>query len=126
MIKSKIKHLEDYVDKYLINNEKVNLDFMTNCLNSRELGRKKIPATLHPQDHTARVQSVSKKHAKGYYDLISSFHKKGGAAAVLNTSLNIHGKPIVRNPIDIAEELLSQEWVKIDGLLLNDRFFKKK
>ncbi len=42
---------------------------------------------------------------------------------VLNTSLNIHGKPIVMTPREIADELLTVPGVRIESLIVGDRFF---
>ena len=48
---------------------------------------------------------VTKEMNPSYHDLISEFEKvtggkNKGIGAVLNTSFNLHGKPIVRSPED--------------------------
>ncbi|NJE47929.1 carbamoyl transferase, partial [Thermococcus sp. GR7] len=35
-----------------------------------------------------------------YYSIIKEFNKKAGVGAVLNTSFNMHGEPIVCSPSD--------------------------
>jgi len=56
----------------------------------------KYPAICHI-DNTSRVQTVSKDDNPGYYLLIKEFYEKTGCPMVLNTSLNIKGKPIVNS-----------------------------
>ena len=63
---------------------------------------KKYPAICHV-DNTSRVQTVSKEDNPGYYRLIKRFHEKTGCPMVLNTSLNIKGKPIVNSYHDGVE-----------------------
>ncbi len=61
--------------------------------------RSKIQAVTHV-DYSARVQTVSKKFNKKFYDLISKFYKITGYPILVNTSFNIRGEPIVCNPED--------------------------
>ena len=63
---------------------------------------KKYPAICHV-DNTSRVQTVSKEDNPGYYRLIKRFYEKTGCPMVLNTSLNIKGKPIVNSYHDGVE-----------------------
>ena len=63
---------------------------------------KKYPAICHI-DNTSRVQTVSKEDNPGYYNLIKRFYEKTGCPMVLNTSLNIKGKPIVNSYHDGIE-----------------------
>lgn len=60
---------------------------------------KKYPAICHI-DGTSRVQTISRKENRGYYDLIKRFYNKTGCPMVLNTSLNIKGQPIVNTKQD--------------------------
>jgi len=59
----------------------------------------KYPAICHV-DNTSRVQTVSKDDNPGYYKLIKEFYEKTGCPMVLNTSLNVKGKPIVNSYLD--------------------------
>ena len=61
--------------------------------------RSKIPAVTHV-DYSARIQTVSKKTNKAYYDLISKFKEITGCPALVNTSFNVRGEPIVNTPTD--------------------------
>jgi carbamoyltransferase len=51
-------------------------------------------------DNTIRVQTVSKKIVPRYWSLINEFKKITGVPAVLNTSFNVAGQPIVCSPRD--------------------------
>ena len=68
-------------------------------LNMIDQKRSKIQAVTHV-DYSARVQTVSKKFNKKFYDLISRFNKITGYPILINTSFNIRGEPIVCNPED--------------------------
>ena len=61
--------------------------------------RSEIPAVTHV-DYSARIQTVSKKTNKAYYDLISKFKEITGCPALVNTSFNVRGEPIVNTPTD--------------------------
>ncbi len=78
---------------------------------------KLIPAVSHV-DGTARVQTVSRKQNKKYYDLIKEFKKITGIGCILNTSFNDAGEPIVETPED---SIISFSNMKIDYLVLGDR-----
>lgn len=57
----------------------------------------KIPAVTHI-DGTARVQTVTKETNPRFYRLLEAFEEKTGIPALLNTSLNVRGEPIVDTP----------------------------
>jgi len=64
------------------------------------------PAILHA-DGTSRVQTVNKEQHPGLYKLLKTFYIKTGCPMLLNTSLNIKGRPMVNTKEDgtIFEEL---------------------
>ena len=59
----------------------------------------KYPAIVHV-DGTSRVQTVNKRQHLGLYSLLSEFYYETGCPMLLNTSLNIKGKPIVNTSQD--------------------------
>jgi carbamoyltransferase len=71
--------------------------FMTSTFTVRAAARDRIPAVTHA-DGTARIQTVSPQAEPLYHRLISEVAKRTGVPAVLNTSFNIRGQPIVENP----------------------------
>jgi carbamoyltransferase len=61
--------------------------------------RSSIPAVTHVDD-SARVQTVTKESHPLFYAVIDAFEKKYGCPAVINTSFNVRGEPIVCTPRD--------------------------
>ena len=58
-----------------------------------------FPAIVHA-DGTSRVQTVSKSDNPGFRRLLELWEKETGCPMLLNTSLNIKGKPIVNDEQD--------------------------
>ncbi len=73
--------------------------FMLRVAKTKKEMWKKIPAVMHI-DKTARIQTVTKEDNGIYYRLIKEFHRLTGVPAVLNTSFNDSGEPIVETPKD--------------------------
>ena len=84
--------------------------------------KKYIPATVHV-DNTCRVQTVTSKSNKKFYDLLQSMYKKTKIPVLLNTSFNIKGQPIVNSPNDA---LLCFLKYNIDFLFIGEYILKKK
>jgi carbamoyltransferase len=57
-----------------------------------------------------------------YYNIIKRFEELTGVGAILNTSFNLHGYPIVGTP-ELA--LWTFENSKLDGLILGDYLVTK-
>jgi len=58
-----------------------------------------IPAATHV-DNTARPQFVKKEDNPLYHSLIQEYYKLTGIPAIINTSFNLKGEPIVNSPQD--------------------------
>jgi carbamoyltransferase len=71
--------------------------FMITSFAVRPERKARIPAVVHV-DGTARPQTVRKDINPRYHALISHFGALTGEYAVLNTSFNVKGEPIVCNP----------------------------
>ena len=63
---------------------------------------KDFPAIVHV-DNTSRVQTVNQIQHPDLYILLSSFKEETGCPMLVNTSLNIKGKPIVNDEQDAIE-----------------------
>ncbi len=72
--------------------------FMTSANHVKDEYFERIEAASHV-DHTTRPQILGEENML-YRDLIKNVKKKTGIGAVLNTSLNKHGKPMVMSPED--------------------------
>ena len=86
------KYLKDY------NPEKVKAPHMITAFAATDLGVQHLRAALHQGDHTLRPQVVEKKTNPEYYRLIQLFEEITGVGAILNTSFNLHGYPLVATP----------------------------
>lgn len=62
-------------------------------------------AVSHPYDQSIRAQILLKNQNPWYYNLIMAFYKTTKIPMLLNTSLNVHGKPIAMNENDAIEIL---------------------
>jgi carbamoyltransferase len=85
--------------------------------------REEIVAGLHPEDGTARAQIVSRESAPGFHGVIDAFSQLTGRAAVLNTSFNLHGFPIVLGACDAVDVLLRTE---LENLVVDDVLITKR
>lgn len=61
-----------------------------------------FPAIVHA-DGTSRVQTVTRDSNPEFYELLVMWHKATGCPMLLNTSLNIKGKPMVNDQEDCVE-----------------------
>lgn len=85
-------------------------------------GADKIPATIHPFDRTCRPQTVSKEWNQSYRKIIKTFESLTGEGAILNTSFNLHGYPMVGTP---QTALWTLENSKLDALVLGNYLVTK-
>jgi len=84
--------------------------------------RSEIPAVTHV-DYSARIQTVTQKNNKPYYDLISKFKEKTGCPVIVNTSFNVRGEPIVNTPTDAFNCFMGTE---LDYLVIGKCILDKK
>jgi carbamoyltransferase len=75
---------------------------------------------IHPYDKTVRPQLVKKAHNDGYWTLINEFKKLTGIGGIVNTSLNLHGLPLVHEPEDAFNilEKSSLKYLAIENYLI--------
>ena len=90
--------LAEREDDYMINPKHIDTRFMAIGCDSTDLAKEHLPAGLHPFDKSARPQVVHQKDNPGYHALIKAFEDLTGVGAIMNTSFNIHGEPIVGTP----------------------------
>lgn len=70
-----------------------------------------------------RPQVLKREQNPRYYAMIAAFEHLTGIGAVLNTSLNIHGYPIVRTAQEALDVFTKND---IDGMLVDDVLVLKK
>ena len=116
--------LEGYFYKFVKDNKKSKPYFMTQAYETlKNSNSKNIIAACHLRDKTIRPQLVNKKNNYLYWDLINKFRIKSKIPALLNTSFNLHGFPIVETPKDAIEVFIKSG---IDALILKNFLIIKK
>jgi len=116
--------IDKYAKKYLhLKGDIENYYFMTCCAHTKTKFIKKIEAAIHPYDYTCRPQLLVKSMNPDYYDLINTFGKMSKTFALLNTSFNLHGHPLVNTEKDAFEVFKK---TKLDGLILGNTLIIKK
>ncbi len=90
--------LKERAKDYIVNPKNIPAPYMILTFESTEKAQKEIKAAMHAYDFTVRPQLVEKDWNPGYYKIIKEFEKLTGVGAVLNTSFNLHGLPIVLGP----------------------------
>lgn len=102
---------------YLVNPKGLLSPHMTMAFESTDLARRDLAAALHPADFTVRPQVLEKNSNPDYFAIIEAFEHITGVSALLNTSFNLHGEPIVLGP---KEALYTFENSGLDGVMLGD------
>jgi len=120
IINQKVKHrqwyrpfapsiLREEVKNWFVHD--VDSPYMDKAIRFKPGKEKEVPAVNH-YDNTARLQTVTEKNNKLYYDFIKEWNKISGVPILLNTSFNDR-EPIVETPEDGIKCFLN---TKIDHL----------
>ncbi len=108
--------------KYCKNPKNLESRFMSMAFDTTKKGQDSLQAAIHPADFTARPQMLRKKDNLEYYKIIKEFRKLTGVGALLNTSLNLHGLPVVENIKDAFNVFNKSD---LDILIINNTLIKK-
>ena len=84
--------------------------------------RSEFPAITHV-DYSARIQTVDEARHGRFYRLLRAFEQRTGCPALVNTSFNIRGEPIVNTP---AEAHRCFQNTDMDVLVLEDCILLKE
>jgi carbamoyltransferase len=95
--------LRERVTDYLVNPKGLSSPYMMMAFPTNPKGRYDIAAAVHPHDGTARAQILDDAWNPEYHRIIREFEGRTGIGAVLNTSLNLHGEPLVCSPADAVD-----------------------
>jgi carbamoyltransferase len=87
-----------------------------------DVARSVIPAVTHV-DYSARVQTVRRETHPRFHALLREYERLTGCPAVINTSFNVRGEPIVCAPRDALHCFLrtDMDFLVIDRYLLDQR-----
>ncbi len=93
--------------------------YMERTLRFRPEMRARVPGVVHA-DGSGRLQSVRREWNPRFHELISAFRALTGIPILLNTSLNIMGKPIVHSIEDCLGVFLTTgiEVLVVDNILV--------
>jgi len=86
--------LAEHAEQYFYGDVGPYMQFTSKCRKAKD-----FPAIVHV-DGTSRVQTVGKDDNTGLRELLERWYGKTGCPMLLNTSLNIKGKPMVNNEKD--------------------------
>ena len=115
--------MEEHSDEFLVNPKGILSPFMTIGFDTKAENYEKIIAGTHPYDRSVRPQIVSQKFSPEWHSLLSSFYCLAGVPALLNTSFNLHGEPIVN---DINDAIKTFSLSGLDHLLIQDKVLLTK
>jgi carbamoyltransferase len=88
---------------YVVNPKGFDSPYMMLVFPTNPRRRDEIVAAIHSQDGTARPQILDETSNPSYYRVIREFEARTGIGAVLNTSFNLHGEPLVGSAADAVD-----------------------
>lgn len=96
--------------------------YMTITFEVSEEWKERIPEVIH-EDGTSRVQIVDEETNPRYYALLKEMEALSGNGAVLNTSMNRRGEPMVCSPTDALNMFFGSdlEFLVLEDLLVTKR-----
>lgn len=93
---------QEYEPEYIVNPKRIPAPYMMITFETTD-GVRRIRAGTHPSDQTVRPQIVVRDWNPEYHAIIEAFRVRTGKGAVLNTSFNLHGDPIVNSAEDALD-----------------------
>ncbi|OPY03252.1 MAG: Decarbamoylnovobiocin carbamoyltransferase [Syntrophorhabdus sp. PtaB.Bin047] len=115
--------LDSCTGKYLRNPNGVLSPHMTVGYETTPAGYEAMLAACHPADRSARPQILERRTNPKMYDLLLEFEARTGRGALLNTSFNLHGHPIVNTAGDAFDVFTNSG---LDGLYFENALIMKK
>ena len=88
---------------YIVNPKGLASPYMMLAFATQPKRRDEIAAALHPHDATARAHLVDETWNPAYHRVLREFERRTGIGAVLNTSFNLHGEPMVGSAEDAVD-----------------------
>jgi carbamoyltransferase len=95
--------LRERAGDYLVNPRGLASPYMMLAFPTKPERRDEIIAAVHPQDGTARAHILDEAWNPDYHRVIREFERRTGIGAVLNTSFNLHGEPLVCSAADALD-----------------------
>ncbi len=112
--------LEEDMARYVKGHERLFAPYMCIAFDATEEARRDLAAALHPSDATLRPQAVRRDWNPGYHAVLAEFKALTGIGALVNTSFNLHGEPIVCTPRDaiVTADRCALEHLALGSFLL--------
>ena len=88
---------------YLVNPRSLASPYMMFAFATNPKRRDEIVAAIHPEDATARAHILEETWNPPYHRVLREFERRTGIGAVLNTSFNLHGEPLVASAEDAVD-----------------------
>ncbi len=95
--------------------------FMTICYDVKDEWVEKIPGVINKYDNTSRIQIVDES-INPFHPILNAFYNLTKIPALMNTSFNVHGEPII-NTVDQALNHLRSGVV--DYLIVGEKIYSK-
>jgi carbamoyltransferase len=95
--------LAERANDYLVNPKGLTSPYMMLAFATKTERRSEIEAAVHPHDGTARAHILDASWNPDYHRVVTEFERRTGTGAVLNTSFNLHGEPIVCSADDALD-----------------------
>lgn len=121
--------LEEWAEKYIKDWGKLkpksneSHQYMISAVDSTPLAQEHLRAAIHQKDKTLRPQLINETNNPWMMSVLKNFEKKTGISGMMNTSLNIHGYPLVGT---LEQALFTLENSGLQYMLLGDTLIKKK
>lgn len=121
--------LEEWAPKYIKDWDKIkeksyeSSKFMIITFDTTELAKTHIRAAIHQKDYTIRPQIVNKEENIELYKLLKYYEDLTGMGGIMNTSLNIHGYPLVGT---LEQAIFTFENSGLNYIALENYLIKKR
>ncbi|MDX1664296.1 MAG: carbamoyltransferase C-terminal domain-containing protein [Candidatus Promineifilaceae bacterium] len=112
--------LEEEIGRYI--SPALPSPFMIQAFDVRPEHQRELVSATHV-DNSARPQTVSRATNPRYWQLIKNFQERTGIPAVLNTSFNVRGQPIVNTPRQAIDTYLK---TGMDRLAIGDFIVRRQ
>ena len=97
-------------------------NYDSSLLDRLYIKRSVLQSTTHV-DYSARLQTINKHQNEKFHNLLTEFKKTSGIGALINTSFNVRGEPIVCTPEDAYTCFMNTE---MDCLVIEDFIYLKE
>jgi carbamoyltransferase len=108
---------------YLVNPKGLASPHMMIAFATNPKRRDDLVAAIHPHDATARAHVLEEGANPPYHRVVREFERRTGIGAVLNTSFNLHGEPLVATAADAVDtfERSGLPHLALDRFLISKR-----